>query len=729
VANITDQAKTILEKRYYTKDETKPEHLFKRIANNIALSEKEQEQDYWRNIFYNVMNNLEFMPSSPCLMNAGANHNLNQLSSCFILPLEDSMDGIYDALKWQALITKACGGTGFSFSKLRPNGSLVKGLPVASGPVSFMRVFDASTGAVKQGRRRGANMGALHVHHPDILEFIDCKNDNVSFPNFNISVAITHKFMEAVKNNTDYDLINPQNNKVIGKLNARMVWDRIFQNAWKTGDPGVIFIDRCNDDNSVPHLGEILSGNPCNEYVFVPFGSCNLGSVNIALCFKNGQIDWDKLKYLISVGVRFIDNMITMNELPLLQLKEMALKTRPIGLGIMGWHELLIQLGIPYSDQNALDLAELMSKTIKEYAIESSKNLAKERGVFPEWENSIWGKQKIEIRNSTLLSLAPNGTISIICDTTGGIEPLFSVAFTRNVESMDNLKLNFVNKYFEQIAKEKGFYSQELIDEIIQKGTVQGIKIIPKNIQNLFKTAQEISPETHVKMQAAWQKNVDLSISKTVNMPNDATVEDIKKVYELAYELGCKGVTIYRDGSKLNQPLTAGSSMSENNQIENKQYIKPKKRPKVTKAEVEEFNVGCGKLYITVSEVNEQLFETFTNLGTAGVCPGFSAGLSRMVSLALRSGIDPEDIIDQLTSVTCANCRGKKTDAKSCPDAYGKAIKRKFKQIIKEHQKEQKNEAVEIKEDKDILCPECGEQLKFSEGCNLCISCGFSKCK
>jgi ribonucleoside-diphosphate reductase alpha chain len=725
VSNITDNAKTILEKRYYAENDKKPTEVFRRVAHNIALAEEKDNQLIIEEQFFSVMSNLEFMPSSPCLMNAGAKHNLNQLSSCFILPLEDSMNGIYDALKWQALITKACGGTGFSFGKLRPNGSLVKGIPVASGPVSFMKVFDTSTGAVKQGRRRGANMGVLPVNHPDILEFIDCKNDNISFANFNISVAVTRKFMKAVKNNTDYDLINPQDNKVVGKLNAQMVWNRIFENAWKTGDPGIVYIDRCNDDNPVPHMGEILSGNPCNEYVFIPWGSCNLGSINLALCVKNNKFDFDKIKRLVTIGIRFIDNMITMNELPLPQLKDMAMRTRPVGLGIMGWHEALIQLGIPYDSKKALDLADLMSGVIKEYSIEASKELAKERGVFPEWKDSIWGKRNIEVRNSTLVSLAPNGTISIICDTTGGIEPLFSVAFTRNVESMNDLKLNFVNKYFKQIASEKGFYSEELVNEIIKRGTIQGINEIPIDIQALFKTAQEISPENHVRMQAAWQKNVDLSISKTVNMPNDATVEDIKKVYELAYELGCKGVTIYRDGSKTNQPLISGStSMSKNNQIKTK-YIKPKKRPKRIPATVESYQVGCGKIYITVGGDKTGLVETFSNIGGNGVCLGYSEGLSRMISLALRSGIDPEDIIDQLHTVKCPNCKGKKSEVKSCPDAFSKAIEKTMRDLNLLDKEEQK---IKVKDQTQVLCPECGQQLIFSEGCNICGNCGYSKC-
>jgi ribonucleoside-diphosphate reductase alpha chain len=727
LANITDNAKTILEKRYYAENDKKPTDVFRRVAHNISLAETKENQLIVEEQFFSVMDNLEFMPSSPALMNAGASHNLNQLSSCFILPLEDSMDSIYDALKWQALITKACGGTGFSFGKLRSNGSLVKGIPVASGPVSFMRVFDASTGAVKQGRRRGANMGVLPVHHPDIIEFIDCKNDGVSFINFNISVAITRKFMEAVKNNNNYDLINPQDGSVVGQLDANMVWNRIFENAWKTGDPGIAYIDRCNDDNPVPHMGEILSGNPCHEYVFIPWGSCNLGSINLALCIKNGKIDWGKIKRLVNIGVRFIDNMITMNELPLPQLKDMATRTRPIGLGVMGWHEFLIQLGISYDSQEGLDLAESLSGNIKKFAIEASKELAKERGVFPEWEDSIWGKKGIEVRNSTLMSLAPNGTISIICDTTGGIEPLFSVAFVRNVESMNDLKLTFVNKYFEQITKKLGIYSQSLVDTVIKNGSVQGIKEIPSDIQALFKTAQEISPENHVRMQAAWQKNTDLSISKTVNMPNNATVEDIKKVYELAYELGCKGVTIYRDGSKNNQPLTTGSFVSENNQIETK-YIKPKKRPKKVPGDTQEFNVGCGKLYLTINhDENGNPFESFVNLGADGVCPGFSVGLSRMISLALRSGIDPEDVIDQLASVKCSNCKGKKVDAKSCPDAYGKAIKEVLKDTSNKKQEQIVNEIILENDNNKNSCSECGGKLDNS-GCRTCIECGHSKC-
>lgn len=670
------------------------------------------------------------MPSSPCLMNAGSNHNLNQLSSCFILPIEDDMESIYDALKQQALITKACGGTGFSFGNLRQNKALVKGLPVASGPVSFMRVFDASTGAVKQGRRRGANLGVLPVNHPDILEFINCKNDNVSFPNFNISVAITDEFMKAVKDHTNYDLIEPHTGKVIGQLDANMVWNQIFINAHKTGDPGIIFIDRCNKDNPVPHLGKILSGNPCLEYVFIPYGSCNLGSINLSLCVKDGKPDWNKINHLVDIGVRFIDNMLTMNELPLPQLKDMAMRTRPIGLGVMGWHHFLIQLGIPYASQEALDMAELVSRIIREYAIDSSSYLALERGTFPEWKESIWGKLNLNVRNSTQLSIAPNGTISIFCDTTGGIEPLFSVAFTRNIVSNNETKMQFVDPIFKQMVE----CSPELLQEIIDNnGTIQGNKKIPSYIQTLFQTAQEISPEWHVRMQAAWQKNVDLSISKTVNMPSNATVNDVKQVYELAYELGCKGVTVYLDGSKTGQPLTKGNN--------HQSFIKPTKRPIETEGKTKEYKVGCGKIYITINEDKGKLVESFVNTGAMGVCPGFSTGLSRMTSLALRCGIDPDDIVDQLTSVTCGNCKGKRVDAKSCPDAYGKEIKRRYNQISKKStqmmdmSKNNENITMEVNmedntevttEDKAI-CPECGEKLIFTTGCKFC-ECGYGAC-
>ncbi|MDP4224875.1 MAG: adenosylcobalamin-dependent ribonucleoside-diphosphate reductase [Bacteroidota bacterium] len=724
MANITKDAQTVLEKRYFIKElsENQPEQLFRRVAHYICQAEEEGVRKAWEDLCYKHLDNLEFMFSSPCLMNAGSPNNLNQLSSCFTVPVEDSMEGIFDALKWQALITKSCGGTGFSFSDIRSNGSNVQGIPVASGPVSFMKIFNEATSAVMQGRRRGANMGVLQVDHPDILEFIECKKDNKSLKNFNISVAITRDFMKALHNGEKYKLIDPHTKQCVQELDAKFVWDKIAENAWLTADPGMFFIDRANDDNPVPHLGMVKSGNPCAEYVFIPWGACNLASINLAKCIKNGNIDWDKLSNLVHFGVRMLDNMITMNQLPLPQIKDMVDRTRPIGLGVMGWHHMLIQLGISYDSNEALKIADKVGKFIRQNAEQTSKDLATERGMFPEWEKSIWGNKDIPVRNSTLLSIAPTGTISLICNTTSGIEPLFSVAFTRNVESMNNMKIYVADKLFEQMAKDRGFYSEDLIKKIYEKGTVVGIKEIPEDIQELFKAAQDISYEQHLRMQAAWQNNVDLSISKTINMAKTATIDDVRKAYELAYDLGLKGTTVYRDGCKEGQVLVTGATMSNNNQTESK-YIKPKKRPKKTSGDTFEYAVGCGKIYVTVNKDKDgNLLETFVNNGSIGGCAGYSQGFSRMISAAARSGVDPDDLIDQCHSVKCPNCKG--LEVKSCPDAIGKAIESTLNKQPKQKAPTKKEQQIQriIK-----ICPECGAEA-LPDGCGTCAQCGYSSC-
>ena len=571
----TPNAMVVLQKRYLRKDEQgkvteTPEEMFKRVANNIAYADNLYKTLYHQDVniedtakeFYEVLSNMEFLPNSPTLMNAG--RDLQQLAGCFVLPVDDSMESIFEAIKNTALIHQSGGGTGFSFTRLRPSGDIVKSTGgIASGPISFMKVFNAATEAVKQGgTRRGANMGIIRVDHPDILEFITCKENNAELNNFNISVAITEEFMKAVEKDREYDLINPRNRLVFKKMPARKVFDLMTTMAWKNGDPGIIFIDRINRDNPTPALGEIESTNPCGEQPLLPYESCNLGSINLSrLVSEKKEIDWDKLRRVVQTATHFLDNVIDMNRFPLTQIEEMVEKNRKIGMGVMGFADLLIQLEIPYNSAEALKLAEKIMQFISNEAREASEALSEIRGAFPSFPQSTYNKKKgKKIRNSTRTTIAPTGTISIIAGSSSGIEPLFAISYIRRNILDSGDELVEVNPYFEKVAKEQGFYSDELMRKIAEKGTIQEFPEIPERIRKVFVTAHDITPEDHIKMQAAFQKYTDNAVSKTVNFPHDATIADVEKVYMLAYKLGCKGVTIYRDRSRDTQVLNIGAS-------------------------------------------------------------------------------------------------------------------------------------------------------------------------
>ncbi len=727
---LTENALTVLRKRYFIKnDKGEPietaQDMFLRVAENIAqadlLYDKNADVEKVILQFYEIMASLDFLPNSPTLMNAG--RDLQQLAACFVLPVEDSIEGIFEAVKNAALIHKSGGGTGFSFSRLRPNRDKVKTTNgVSSGPVSFMKVFNAATEAIKQGgTRRGANMGILRVDHPDIKEFIKCKADNKEITNFNISVAITEEFMKAYKNKEKYKLINPRNSEVVGEENAEEIFDMIVHYAWKNGDPGIIFIDRINKYNPTPGAGAIEATNPCGEQPLLPYEACNLGSINLAnFVTDDKKVDYERLSKIVDISIHFLDNVIDMSKYPLQKIDDMVKANRKIGLGIMGWADMLIQLEIPYDSEEAIELAEKLMKFIHSEAEKTSSKIAEKRGVFPNFEKSVF-KGKKKLRNATLTTIAPTGTLSMIAGCSSGIEPLFAVAYTKTV--MDNDKLPEINPYFVKKLKEYNIYNNDLIKEVAETGKIQHIHVIPDEIKRIFVTAHDISPEWHIKMQAAFQKSTDNAVSKTVNFKNEATEEDVKKVYLLAYDLGCKGVTIYRDGSREAQVLTHSVTQSQT-----KIQLEPRKRPEATFGRTIKIKTGCGNLYVTINEDEQGLCEVFTAMGKSGGCAAAQSGaISRLISVALRAGVNPEVIIKHLRGTRCpAPAWQEGGIVLSCPDAIGIALEKYL------HEKSGKKEKFTInsyKEEKfNENCPECGSTLEHEGGCNMCRICGYSKC-
>jgi ribonucleoside-diphosphate reductase alpha chain len=560
----------VLRRRYLLKDDDRniietPSELFRRVASHVARGEKNFKSSVTpeeaEERFYRMMRSLEFMPNSPTLMNAGT--SLGQLSACFVIPVEDSIGGIFAALRDMARIHQTGGGTGFSFSRLRPRGDLVASTKgEASGPVSFMEIFDKATGVIVQGgRRRGANMGILRCDHPDILDFIEAKMEKDRLSNFNISIGVTDKFMEAVIRDRPYDLVNPRTGKKTGNAKARSIFDLIASAAWHTGDPGLIFLDEINRRNPTPGVGEIEATNPCGELPLLPYESCNLASINLGKMVKGNRVDREKLKEQIAWGIRFLDDVIEVNQFPLPQIKEITFANRKIGLGVMGFADMLIRLGIPYHSAEAVDHAGRLMRFIRRESLKTSQSLAAERGVFPNYKKSIYAKRGLRLRNATVNTVAPTGTISMIAGCSSGIEPLFAISFVRNV--LSGTRLFEANPYFEETARARGFYSQELIAEIARSGSLQKIKGVPGDIKRTFVTAFDVTPQEHVQIQAAFQRYTDNSVSKTINLPADATVDDVRKIFLLAYQLKCKGITIYRYGSKKDQVLSFGYKKTE----------------------------------------------------------------------------------------------------------------------------------------------------------------------
>lgn len=769
IEEISENAKIVLQKRYLAKDTDGKvvediEGMFRRVADAIAAMDARFDQSCdskkVSDEFFALMTDLKFLPNSPTLMNAG--RPLGQLSACFVLPIEDSMEGIFDSVKNAALIHKSGGGTGFSFSRLRQAGSAVKSTGgIASGPISFMKVFNAATEAVKQGgTRRGANMGLLRIDHPDIIDFINCKTDNKEITNFNISVGVTEKFLQAVEADTDYDLIDPKTKMAVGHLSARKVFDMIVDHAWRNGEPGIIFLDRLNRDNSIPTAGEIESTNPCGEQPLLPYESCNLGSINLVKMLRKTltgyEFDYPLLEDTVKKAVHFLDNVIEANNYPLDIISETTRASRKIGLGVMGWADALLYLGIPYNSQGAVDLAEKVMSFINSCGHMASIELAKKRGPFPLFPESTYKDGK-PMRNATVTTIAPTGTLSIIAGCSSGVEPIFAYAFIRNI--MDGTEMIEVNHVLTEKLKEQGLYTQDMLRKIAKAGTLHKMEALPEDLRRVFVSAHDIRPEDHIRMQAAFQRHTDNAVSKTVNFPTAATREEVREVFMLAYKEGCKGVTIYRDGSREEQVLNIGKVNKSGAQPAEEKiaregpqpgygHIEPRPRPTVTQGFTEKMKIGCGNLYITTNYDENGICEVFTSTGKAGGCPSQSEATARLVSIALRSGISIDEVYDQLKGIRCpSTIRQQGMQCTSCPDAIAKVIMKVNQTIEKNRRKapsavdsapdpisvftEEKKESVrEVPANSGEIhtCPECGNPVEHEGGCVICRNCGFSKC-
>ena len=717
---FSENALLVLERRYLKKDPTgnpaeTPEDLFRRVADTVASADRHFDPranvKLTADTFYQLLSELAFMPNSPTLMNAG--RRLGQLSACFVLPVRDSIDSIFETLRHAAIIHKSGGGTGFSFSRVRPeNDTVLSTRGISSGPISFMSVFDVATETVKQGgTRRGANMGILRVDHPDIEAFIASKTDLMGLNNFNISVALTAEFMSALESGENYDLINPRNRKRVRQVPARTIFDQIVQAAWESGEPGIIFLDHINAANPTPHLGAIEATNPCGEQPLLPYESCNLGSINLAKMVTGGKLNQTKIKETVHRAIHFLDNVIEVNRYPLRNIEKTSKKTRKVGLGVMGFADMLIALGIPYNSKAAVKRAEQVMALISRESKKASIHLAKKRGNFPAYKESIFDDPKTPfMRNATTTTIAPTGSISIISGCSSGVEPVFAVAYRRSV--LDGETLFEMHPLFEKWAKKRGVHSPDLAEQIAQTGSIRQMDQIPKDMKRLFVTAHDMAPKWHIAIQAAFQKYTDNAVSKTVNFSQEATPEDVENVFRLAYQQGCKGVTIYRYGSRGHQVLNIGK-------VGNRPAaILPRTRPVCTKGATERINTGCGKLYVTINEDAEGVCEVFAQMGKTGGCASSQIeAAGRLISLALRSGVKVEAIVKQLTGIRCPSPIWQNGSmVLSCPDAIA--------QVIRHYTQMDTSKPATM----TGTCPDCGNALKHEGGCLDCPVCGFSKC-
>ena len=735
----------VLRKRYLHKSldgatvET-PRDLFWRVAASVAESERAYpaspyapEPEQLAREFYDLMTSWKFLPNSPTLMNAGT--DLGQLSACFVLPVGDSIEEIFDAVKYAAMIHKSGGGTGFSFSRLRPKDSRVGSTGgVASGPVSFLRIFNTATEQIKQGgTRRGANMGILRVDHPDIEDFIRAKEKEGEFNNFNLSVGLTEDFMQAVEKDEEYALRSPHSGKVVRRRRAREIFDLLVDKAWSSGDPGIVFLDRINRDNPTPDQGEIESTNPCGEQPLLPFEACNLGSINLS-CFHvpgheqdadpfEGGIDWEELRRVIRLAVRFLDNVIDASRFPLDRIAETVRRNRKIGLGVMGFADLLFLLGVPYDSPEGTALAERIMSFINAEGHAASAMLAEERGPFPAYETSVYARQGLgPYRNATVTTIAPTGTLSIIAGCSSGVEPLFALCFTRNI--LDGERLVEVNPHFEAALHRVNEATPELMESVARTGSIQQMDFLPASLRKVFVTAMDIDPVWHLRMQAAFQRHTDNAVSKTVNLPNSATREDIHAIYWMAYEEGCKGVTVYRDGCKNLQVLATGEGQQkmDGNAAPAEPVSTVRKRPDILQGFTQKVQTGLGAMYLTVNEVDGKPFEVFATIGKSGRSITAKAeAIGRLVSLALRSGVSVRDIVTQIKGIGGEHpvFRGKGL-LLSIPDAIAWVLERRY---LKDQPVSMLAPALE-----EHRCHECGGELIFQEGCLICPQCGYSRC-
>lgn len=756
---LTENAVTILRTRYLQEGET-PEGLFRRVANAIAAPETERE--FWSDQFYDLMADCVFMPNSPTLFNAGT--GAGTLSACFVIPVEDTMDSIMHAATVSAMIQKYGGGIGYSFGRLRSRGSQIKTTQGrACGAVAVLKMLSSLSDMITQGgKRHGANMGILPISHPEIRDFIHMKDDYVTAQNFNISVAITDDFLKAVDSGGEWNLIDPHSGDVIETISAPDLWNEIVDSAWLTGDPGLYFIDKANDRNPTPHLGNLDSTNPCGEVPLLAYEACNLGSINLAKfvvpadASGPASFDFDRLEQIVRTCTRFLDNVVTVNTFPANEVYEAVQATRKIGLGVMGWHDALILLNIPYADDRALSLGEQVMGLINDTARTVSLELAQERGAYPAFISSP--SESLPLRNATRTCIAPTGSISAIVGASSGIEPVFALAFVKNV--LDGKQLREVNPHLEQIAKDRGFWSEGFMDEVVRTGSVQGIASVPEDIKQVFATAMEIPYEAHVKMQGIFQAHTDLAVSKTINMTNQATRDEVENAYRLAYKADCTGITIYRDGSKPTQVLEVPGSKSAPKPMESdvRSITRiPRDRPRSVRGVTERMRTAHGNAYVTINFDEDGIpFEVFTQIGKAGSTDAaYLEAISRLISLALRSGIPADEMVEELKGITSEPVWDQGKLIMSAPDAVAQAI---ATHALGGSEKEMRlkdayatQAALILTQSPDIKngsngngstsemnvpqlmlglqkCPDCNGPVIFQEGCMSCPSCGWNKC-
>ena len=781
-AEISENARVVLEKRYLRKDDAgniieSPEGMFSRVAKAIAQPENsygtKTEAEHWEKEFLKMMTDLDFVPNSPTLMNAGVNledgSSTGTLSACFVMGLDDTMEGIMTTAKEMAMVQKFGGGTGFALSPIRPKDSSISTTHgKACGPISVLKHLSSVSKLVTQGGKRdGANMAVMDVHHPDILEFIDSKQVEGDIHNFNISVGASHEFMEAVKNNTDYclrsrkDPSDPDSEmEDVGTLNARVVFEKIIHGAWRNGEPGMIFLDWVNHKNPTPHIGKMTATNPCGEQPLLPYESCNLGSINLSNFVIESQgkqdIDYPRLGGVVRTATRFLDNVIDANSYSVNKIEEMTRATRKTGLGVMGFADLLVKMGIPYNSEKGLTIGRGVMKFIRDEADAMSQELAEERGVFPAFKGSIYdAENQPRMRNACRLTVAPTGTISMIAGCSSGIEPLFALSYHKH-NILGGESLIYVDQQFEKVAKESGFYSEGLMEYLADGGSLQNRDDVPDWAKELFATSSEITPEMHVRMQSVFQESVDSAISKTINFPNSATEDDVESAYMLSWELGCKGITVYRAGSREAEVLTAGqsenTSNNESSELENKlaedELLVERQRPSVIKGVTERVRTGHGNMFVTINyDENDEPFEVFIAVGKAGGCDSAQLeGISRLTTLALRAGIDPKQVVEHLRGITCCPVWDGGTLVRSAPDAVALVLSRHLN-LDEESGTTDKNEsttqlgmfgskttvtngtnghATGINANR---CPECSVgSLIYQEGCKRCPDCGYNKC-